>query len=245
MVAAPGGLHRVPPGGAQEGGHRARRLLALLVHLPGRHPGARLRVAHPERRVREGVPARPRRHAAGRHARPRLLRAVRSRLHARLARGAAADPPPQALHRRRPLRAVRRTRRRDPRAERPPGGHRRVRAGRPDRRLAARPQGLRGQDLRGRAEGRRLPAPGHPGLPPAVRGRRAGHRQRHRARRRDRHERPGQGPRRAPRRGLRRRAAGHRHAAARRSSACPATSSTASSAASTSCARSSSARAST
>ena len=100
----PRGLHRLPAGRAQEGGHRARRLVAVLVHLPGRDPGPRLRVAHPQRRVREGVPARPRRDAARRHARARLLRAVRGRLHARLARGTAADPSAQAVHRRRALR---------------------------------------------------------------------------------------------------------------------------------------------
>ncbi len=74
----------------------------------------------------------------------------------------------------------------DPRAERPSRRHRRLRPGRPDRRLAARPQGLRRQDLRGGAQGRWLPAPRHPRLPAPVRGRRARHRQRDRARRRDR-----------------------------------------------------------
>ncbi len=39
------GLHRVPAGRAEEGRHRPRRQLALLVRLPGRHPGPRLRVA--------------------------------------------------------------------------------------------------------------------------------------------------------------------------------------------------------
>ena len=53
------------------------RQLALLVRLPGRHPGPRLRLAHPQRRVREGLPARPGGDAARRHAGPGLLRAVR------------------------------------------------------------------------------------------------------------------------------------------------------------------------
>ena len=87
-----------------------------------------------------------------------------------------------------------------------PNGHRVAIVGSgpagPDRGLAARPQGLRGQDPRGRAQGRRLPAPGDPGLPTADRGRRTRHRQRHRARRRDRHERAGRGSRGAPRRRL-------------------------------------------
>ncbi len=58
---------------------------------------------------------------------------------------------------------------------------------------------LRRQDLRGGARARRLPAPRHPGLPAAGRGRRQGHQERHRHRRRDRHEQPRAGPRRAPR----------------------------------------------
>ena len=74
-------------------------------------------------------------------------------------------------------------------------------------------KGYGGQDLRGGAQGRRLPAPGHPRLPAPVRGRRARHRQRHRARRRDRREHAGRGPRGAPRRRLRRRPRGDRDAA--------------------------------
>ncbi len=132
-----------------------------------------------------------------------------------------------------------------PRAERPPGRHRRLRAGRPDRRLAARPQGLRGQDLRGGARGRRLPAPGHPGLPPA--------------RPRSSSRTSPTSPRSASRSPRTRRSRTSRRSTARATtpswwrparrsrpgSASPARSSTASSAASTSCARSSSARAST
>ena len=41
----PRGPHHLPPGRAQEGGHRPRRQLAVLLRLPGRHPGPRLRVA--------------------------------------------------------------------------------------------------------------------------------------------------------------------------------------------------------
>ena len=76
----------------------AQRQLAVHVRLPGRDPGPRLRVADPQRRVREGLPARARGDAARRHARARLLRAVRGRVHPRLARGDAPDPPAQALH---------------------------------------------------------------------------------------------------------------------------------------------------
>ena len=66
------------------------RLIALLLHLSGGHRRARLRIAHPKRRIREGVPARARRDPARRHARSRLLCAVRIRMHSRLARGHAA-----------------------------------------------------------------------------------------------------------------------------------------------------------
>ena len=82
---------------------------------PAGHPGPRLRVADPQRPRREGVPPRARRDAARRHARARLLRAVRGRLHPRLARGHAADPPPQALRVRHPRRERGRQRRGAPR----------------------------------------------------------------------------------------------------------------------------------
>ena len=70
-------VHPLPAGGAAEGARRARRHLALLLRLPGRDQGARLRLARPQRRRREGVPARAGSHAADRQPRPRLLRAVR------------------------------------------------------------------------------------------------------------------------------------------------------------------------
>ena len=166
---APGGLHRVSAGGAQEGRHRARRHLALHVHVPGRHQGARLRVAHPQRRVREGIPARPRCHAAGRHASAApATRPAKSECTRGDARGSAPDPSPQALHRR-PATTSSTT---DPGSAIPAPNGKRVAVvgsgpGRPHRRLAARAQGLRGQDLRGRAAGRRLPPPGHPRVPAA------------------------------------------------------------------------------
>jgi heterodisulfide reductase subunit A-like polyferredoxin len=49
MVAPPCRLHRLPPGRAQEGRHRAGGLVALLLHLSGRHLCPRLRVTHPQR----------------------------------------------------------------------------------------------------------------------------------------------------------------------------------------------------
>ncbi len=79
---------------------------------------------------------------AGRESGPRLLRAVRGRVHPGRPRRAAADPQAQALHRRHPLpdggRRVRRDRRREPQA----GGSDRFRAGGPDCRLATRPAGI-------------------------------------------------------------------------------------------------------
>ena len=57
--------------------------------------------------------------------------------------------------------------------------------GRPHRRLAARPQGIRRQDLRGRIPGRRHAPPRHPRVPAAQRRHRRRHRQRHGDRRRD------------------------------------------------------------
>ena len=60
-------------------------------------------------------------------------------------------------------------------AERQARRDRRLRPGRPDGRLAAGPQRLRRQDLRGGARAGRLPAPRDPGLPAAGRGRRQGH----------------------------------------------------------------------
>ncbi len=108
-------------------------------------------------------------------------------VHARRARGLAADPPDQALPRR-PHYA-----RGGPGVE--AGGEsgkrrdRRLRAGRPDRRLAARAARPPREDLRGCARARRSDAPLDPELPPAGRGGRAGRRERHRARGRDRDER--------------------------------------------------------
>ena len=189
----PGGsprrLHRLPAGGPQEGRHRARRLVPLLVHLPGRHPGPRLRLAHSQRRVREGLPTGARGDTAGGHARACLLRTLRGRLLAHKLEGTvpirrlkrfiadehyAHDDGPGHHH---------------GRAQWASGRHRRLGTGRPDRRLAAGTQGLRREDLRGRARSRRLPAPGHPRVSAAHRCRRARHRQRHRSGRRDRGER--------------------------------------------------------
>ena len=116
-------LHPVPAGGAQEGGHRAHRLVALLLRLPGGHPGARLRLAHPGRRLREGIPAGAGDDAAGGNAGTCLLRALRGRLHAQRPRRDAAHPAAQALRRRLALRArtmVRASRSRRPTARRSP-----------------------------------------------------------------------------------------------------------------------------
>ncbi len=209
----PGGLHRLPAGRAEEGRHRPRRQLALLVRLSGRHPGPRLRLPDPQRRVREGVPAGAGGDAPRGHARTGLLRAVRERLHARRAGGDPADPPAQALRRRLAPRARRRPWRDGGAAERKARRDRRLRPGRPDRRLAAGPLRLRRQDLRGGARARRLPSAGHSRLPAPGRGGREGHQERHRHRGRDRHEQPRAGPRRAPPRRVRRRPRGDRHAA--------------------------------
>ncbi len=102
--AAPRRLHRLPPGRAEEGGHRAGGHVAVHRQLPRGHQGARLCVPDPQRQVRGGLPARPRGHAAGRHARARVLRPVRVRVHPRIARGDHPDPSAQALRRRPALR---------------------------------------------------------------------------------------------------------------------------------------------
>ena len=68
-------VHRLPAGRAEEGGADARGHLAVHRRLPGRHQGARLRLARAQRQGRGGVPAGPRRHPARGHARPGLLRA--------------------------------------------------------------------------------------------------------------------------------------------------------------------------
>ena len=114
----------------------------MHLRVPGGHQGARLRRARAQRRVRPGVRPGARDDAARRLARARLLRALRGRVHARRARGPAADPPPQALHRRRavrpggaarPSRSPSRTARRSPswaraRPASPPPGSSRARA---------------------------------------------------------------------------------------------------------------------
>ena len=99
---------------------------------------------------------------------------------------------------RRRRRRCRRRHARDQRrpAERPAGRDRRLRADRADRRLAARPQGLRREDLRGRTGARWLPASRDPVLPAPDRRGRARHRERPRPRRRDRDEQPRPRPRR-------------------------------------------------
>ena len=101
---AAGGVHRLPAGGAEEGRHHPRGRVAVQLRVPGGHQGARLRRARAQRRVRPGVRPGPGDDAARRLPRARVLRALRGRVHARRARGPAADPPPQALHRRRAVR---------------------------------------------------------------------------------------------------------------------------------------------
>ena len=171
---APRRVHRLPAGGAQEGGDRARRHLAVHVQLPRRDQGARLRLAGPQRRVREGVQPRARGDAAGRQPGPRLLRAVRGAN----ARGAASKGPLPIRRLKRFVADTHYAAGSEPaiqaaRAERQAGRRRRFRAGRPHRRLAAGAAGLRRQDLRGRARAGRHAAPGHPRLPAAERGGRA------------------------------------------------------------------------
>ena len=78
---AAGSLHRLPAGGPQESGHRARGHFPLHLHLPGGHQGPRVRGPHPQRRVREGLPAGRRRHPAGRQPGPGLLRPLRVGMH--------------------------------------------------------------------------------------------------------------------------------------------------------------------
>ena len=78
----------------------------------------------------KALPARAGGHAAGRYARSRLLRPVRGRVHPRLTRGHAPDPPAQALRRGPPLRR----RPTNPASRSPPPTARRLRssaAGRP------------------------------------------------------------------------------------------------------------------
>ena len=129
-----------------------------------------------------------------REPRARLLRALRGGVHPRRARGPAPDPPAQALHRRPHYAADGRPGIERARAERQEGGRRRLGPGRPHRRLAAGPQGLRRQDLRG---GARRPAAccasaSPPTACPTTSSTR--HRQRHRSRRRDRDGRPRRRP---------------------------------------------------
>ena len=204
------GLHRLSAGRAEEGGHRSRRQLALLVRLPGRHPGARLRVPDPQRRVREGLPAGAGGDAPRRHPGAGVLRPVRGRVHPQRAGGNPPDPPPQALRRRLAPRALRRPRRDGGSPEREARRDRRLRPGRPDGGLAACPRRLRRQDLRGGPGARRLPAARDPGLPAADRGRREGHQERHRHRGRARHEHARPRPGRPEGQRLRRRPRGDR-----------------------------------
>ena len=125
---------------------------------------------------------------------------VRGRVHARLARGHAPDPRPQALHRRTgTTRDRRRPRIGPPTPNGQAGRHRRLRPGRPHRRLAARPERLRASRSSRPAPRRAAScASAIPSYRLPARGRGAGHRERHRARRRDRHR-----TRRSRRRGAR------------------------------------------
>ncbi len=168
-------LQAVPAGRAGLPGHRPRGHLAVHLQLPGRHQGPRLRVTCQEGRVREGVQPCARRDAPGREPGPGLLRAVRDGVHQGQPGGPAADPAAEALHRGRPLRAGSGRRDRGGSPERQAGGGGRLGAGRPDRRLAARAQGLPRQDLRGCARAWRHAQAGHPRLPAARVGSRAGH----------------------------------------------------------------------
>ena len=124
-------------------------------------------------------------------ARARVLRALRGRVHAWRARGPAADPPAQALHRRSALRPGGSQGRREARAERQARRRRRLGPGRPHRRLAAGAQGLRRQDLRGGAQPGGMLRLGIPAYRLPERRRRRRRRQRDGDRRRDRDRRRG------------------------------------------------------
>ena len=208
-------LHRLPAGRAEEGGHRARRHLAVHRQLPRRHQGPRLRVADPQRQVRGGVPARPRRHSAGRHPGARLLRPVRDRVHPSDARGhrsrsggsSGSSPTQHYAEKDGPGVDGRRAQRHERSRSSGPGpagltaAWQLARAGYQVTifEAADKPGGF----LRHAIPAYRLPA----------RRRRAGHRQRHRDRRRDRHQPPGARSRGAQGRGLRRGARRDRHPA--------------------------------
>ena len=77
----PGRVQALPAGRAEPAGHRPGRHVAVHVRLPGRRRAARVRLAHPQGRIREGVRAGARLDAAGRQPRAGLLRAVRARVH--------------------------------------------------------------------------------------------------------------------------------------------------------------------
>ena len=179
--------HRIPPGDAEEGGDRQRGQLALLVQLPGRRPGARLRLAGALRSLRRRVPSAPRRRAAAGRAGPRLLRAVRGS-------SARAERPRATIG----IRAIKRFMT-DYYYDRHPEPEYGVPAERNGKRVAivgSGPAGLgaayflaqtriRGHDLRGRRRGGRHAALRHPSLSPAARRARSRSEEHHRARRRD------------------------------------------------------------
>ena len=206
------GLHPLPAGDTAEGARRARGHLAVLIRLPGRDQGARLRLARPQRRVREGVRPRTRDDTARRQPRPRLLRAVRGAVHTRQPGGPGPDSAAEALRRRHPLLARRSAAAGAARTERQAGRRRRLRPCRPHRSLAAGATRIRRQDLRGGAGTWWRSEALHPVLPSAGRGRRARRGQRHCSRRRDCDQRTRRRPRRAQAERLRRGTRGHRHA---------------------------------
>ena len=179
---------------------------------PAGDQGPRLCVTRQEGRVREGVQPRARRDAPGRQPGPGLLRAVRDGVHQGEPGGPAADPAAEALHRGHPLRPGSAHRDRGGSPERQAGRGGRLGTGRPDRRLAARAQGLPRQDLRGCARAWRHAQAGHPRLPAARVGSRAGHRERDRAGRGDRHQHACREPRRTAARRVRRDPGGNRRA---------------------------------